>query len=124
MLSAIRVAARIIKVRVGNVVGRWFHGFCVASNNTAPLIAVTRVGEQSDRDSFHGSKSCRRKVFAQGAALAVGLIEAPERCGGIQRLQPITHLKEPLLKINLAEPASLAADGRSSHAMLNPGQSR
>ena len=77
--------------------GRGLHGLRVSPNDTAPLIAVTAVGEKSEGDSFHGSESCRGEVFVQCAARAVGLIEAPERCRDIERLKAITHLKEQLV---------------------------
>src|SRR5438874_296756 len=119
---AIRVAAHIIKVDVRNVVGRWLHWFRISSNDTAPLIAITGVGEQSEGDSFRGSKPRRGKVFAQCAAFAVRLIEAPEGCGSLQRLQTITHLKKQLIKVHLVQPNLLAHYARCSHSILYLGK--
>jgi len=71
-------AANITKVSIRNVPWGRFHGLSIAPDDPVPSVAIARIGEQADCDTVTQSESRRRKIFMQGSAMAVDLIEAPE----------------------------------------------
>ena len=88
-LIAVVFAADKTKVDIGNSVWRRFHWFSIAPDDPVPSVAIAGVGEQADRDVVMRSESCCGKIFMQRAAFTRGLIEAPERCWWVERLQGI-----------------------------------
>src|SRR6476646_6394208 len=122
MLTPIIIATHVIEVDVRNMARCWLHGFCVPSNDPAPLIAIAGIREQADGNSCVRSKSSSGEVLAQRSPFAIDLIKTPERRRCVERLQAITHLKGQIVDINLVEADPLADDTWCNSLIMHFGK--
>ena len=118
------VATNIAKVDVRNQPGSYLQRFRVASNEAAPMIAITGVGEKSYCDTPLSAKARARKVLVQSPALAVQLIETPELRGRLHRRQAVRHLVKQQKNIHLMKPNPFPHNLWSNHFILHLDRNR
>src|SRR5437870_6297579 len=113
-----------IKIGIRNTAWRRLHRPAIPADDSRPLIAVTGVCQQAYAETIFHAESGGWKIFLQGTALPVQLIETPQLCGTFLRLQPIAQLIEQQEHIGLPQSDLLSHDTGSDSLIVHAHKHR